>query len=745
MFARANALHAPALALAVLLPAAGFAQTDGSARLSVAITDYNGSGAGHWTVAWVTTEAGVFIKTLRKQGTSYGWTSSQWTTHTPQWNAARGGVNGSQVVDGYTSATATTYTGTNSPVILTWNCRDTNNVLVPNGNYKFWVQYAEDSGAGPYTTNGLLWTKGPAAATNTYANKGLYFTNMSVRWTPNTPPPVAPAITSAAPPGGTVGTAYSYNCTVSGTPAPGFYATGLPTGLTIGVSGLIAGTPTTAGTFIGNIIATNGVSPNATQAVSIIISAPAGNTYVGSATCATCHAARYAQFQQSIHSKMIRVGAHLPGVIHGDLRRPNAPTTNQVHWAMGGWSKEENYVRTNWTGSNWSYTVTQFKWDPIAGAYSTNLATRDWVSQCAGCHTTGFNPATRNWAELNVGCESCHGPGGDHVADGGESIFPVIDRSSENCGQCHTRGESVAMGSFTNRQFGFPIGYEAGLPNTLEFLPEPLTSTNYFFPNGTARDHRQQYLDMNHPDHAPTRHHQQGVTCVTCHDPHSAGIVTVAASLPPGTYGIKIFNNPANTTNYVAWDGGHLWNSTTHAAIPQANRSDLCKTCHSTISDHHVHQFNATALAATVSCADCHMPDLINVDPVTLRGALHPHRFAAMKPEEAMRYGPTSQPNSCTYRCHQNKGATVTERAAWADSILTQRLTPLASGVRVVGTPEYQYALQVSSNLTTWISVKTNTATALPNAAPRWGFEYTDPVSGAPQRFYRSKQIVPAP
>ncbi len=64
------------------------------------------------------------------------------------------------MVDGYTSATASTYTGTNSPVILTWNCRDTNNVLVADGNYKFWVQYAENSGAGPYTTNGLLWTKG---------------------------------------------------------------------------------------------------------------------------------------------------------------------------------------------------------------------------------------------------------------------------------------------------------------------------------------------------------------------------------------------------------------------------------------------------------------------------------------------------------------------------------------------------------------------------------------------------------
>jgi hypothetical protein len=176
-----------------------FAQTDGSARMSVTINDYTGtSGQNHWTVAWVTTESGAFIKTLWKQGTKYAFNSSQWTTHTPQWNAARGGVNGSTIVDGYTSATATSYTGTNSPVILTWNCRDTNNVLVADGNYKFWVQYAEDSGAGPYTTNGLLWTKGLTGNTNGYPNQSPNFTSMQVVWSPSgsAVPPTPPSFTA---------------------------------------------------------------------------------------------------------------------------------------------------------------------------------------------------------------------------------------------------------------------------------------------------------------------------------------------------------------------------------------------------------------------------------------------------------------------------------------------------------------------------------------------------------------------
>ncbi len=166
-----------------------FAQTDGGAKLEATILDYTGtSGASHYAVVWVTTQAGAFVKSLRKQGPS-SWTSSQWANHCGTWNTARAG---STVLDGYTSATATSYAGTNSPIILKWNCRDASNNLMPDGNYKFWIQYAEDSGQGPVTTSGLLWTKGPASATNTYANQSVNFASMKVTWTATTPPAPPP-------------------------------------------------------------------------------------------------------------------------------------------------------------------------------------------------------------------------------------------------------------------------------------------------------------------------------------------------------------------------------------------------------------------------------------------------------------------------------------------------------------------------------------------------------------------------
>jgi hypothetical protein len=87
-------------------------------------------------------------------------------------------------------------------------------------------------------------------------------------------PPVAPVITNS-PPGGFVSVPYTFQYIATGTaPITFALATGtLPPGLTLSASGIIAGSPTQAGTFTGTVTATNAAGTSPPAAFSITIGA----------------------------------------------------------------------------------------------------------------------------------------------------------------------------------------------------------------------------------------------------------------------------------------------------------------------------------------------------------------------------------------------------------------------------------------------------------------------------------------
>ena len=100
-----------------------------------------------------------------------------------------------------------------------------------------------------------------------------------------------PAITSANSTTFAVGSAGTFTVTATGSPAPTFSETGaLPTGVTLnGSTGVLSGTPGagTGGLYKITLTASNGVSPDATQAFSLTVTAPPAPPVITSGNSAT--------------------------------------------------------------------------------------------------------------------------------------------------------------------------------------------------------------------------------------------------------------------------------------------------------------------------------------------------------------------------------------------------------------------------------------------------------------------------
>lgn len=338
--------------------------------------------------------------------------------------------------------------------------------------------------------------------------------------------------------------------------------------------------------------------------------AQVGRTYVGSGKCATCHADIGAWWKRTLHSKMVRPAT--PDQIKADLKALNAPNLSEFDFAyvIGGWYKEERYVIRRGT----ELLTTPHEWDAVPQRFVIRTdGFLDWRTACIGCHTTGYSPQTRQWAELNIGCESCHGPGSAHAAAPAKANI-IIDRTAEACGSCHIRGTDNAT------KFGFPTTYRLTQPQTLlaGFTPIPMTDAGSVFPDQrTSNRHRQQFID-----YSKSKHYLNAkMGCVTCHDPH-VGTETAAR---------------------------------TQLKKPKAT---LCVSCHQTQANRFVAHAGHQKWQAT--CADCHNPRVI------ADGTISTHTFWTLPPADTLRLGPR-QANSCTYKCHK------TQSAEWAQQAVTQK------------------------------------------------------------------------
>ena len=298
-------------------------------------------------------------------------------------------------------------------------------------------------------------------------------------------------------------------------------------------------------------------------------------------------------------------------------------------------------------GQRWYHLYAGQKVDHTDPLHWTR-AGQNWNSQCAECHSThlqrGYDAAQDRYAttrtDLAVGCESCHGPGSNHLAwarqdagsqrlDADKGLGIALDerrnvswrhdptsgeplrsapldshREVETCAVCHARRRGISA--------------DPGPTGKLFDTHDPaLLDAGLYFPDG-----QQQAEVYTYGSFLQSRMYAQGVSCGDCHEAHSMKL--------------------------------------------RAQGNALCAQCHNAekydSTAHHMH----TPGSAGAQCADCHMPrrDYMQVD------GRRDHSLRVPRPDLSLQYG---VPNACN-GCHRDKDA------RWAAAAIEKAHGPQRQG-----------------------------------------------------------------
>ncbi len=165
----------------------------------------------------------------------------------------------------------------------------------------------------------------------------------------------------------------------------------------------------------------------------------------------------------------------------------------------------------------------------LNGSANTTEPKQDWIENCSGCHTTNRSATEATWSEMGVGCEACHGPGGDHVSNGGDTGKIVSSKAADICGRCHggnTTGKGL-MSDGTRWVVGFHPGGKLSDVQRLQMtsldpaeLPPPVIENhpliyNMWKASGHAKSSGGTFKIGDKEWTGP-------ITCVACHNPHQS-------------------------------------------------------------------------------------------------------------------------------------------------------------------------------------------------------------------------------
>ena len=315
------------------------------------------------------------------------------------------------------------------------------------------------------------------------------------------------------------------------------------------------------------------------------------------------------------------------------------------------------FLPFDWSRSNrvWfchTGTRTEQGWQPISP--TMRLADcGDWppsrvlgddarFSNCQSCHGSGitvaFDSAAQRWRtnfrSLAIDCESCHGPAATHVrrmragtvgADIGLLALGTLDkdRSLTTCMGCHALKTRLASGFAP----GAPV--EAYYTRYLSQLGD-----RPFTPDGRTRTFAYQ-----EGHYASDCYRNGGMTCASCHDPHSQGYRTVNGQPIPGRFDDRQCTScHASKADDVSAHTKHPVGSTGSQCVschmPYEQQHELGRAIRYARSDHSI-AIPRPALDASLgfvgACQGCHANlSTASLDAQVTRwwGTLKPHEAA---------------------------------------------------------------------------------------------------------------------
>jgi predicted CXXCH cytochrome family protein len=366
--------------------------------------------------------------------------------------------------------------------------------------------------------------------------------------------------------------------------------------------------------------------------------------YVGDKACQACHAKEHADWQLSDHKRAMEPAND--STVLGDFNNARYTAdgvTTRFYKKDGRFYLETTELNGDKAAYEVLYTfgfkplqqylvafpggrmqVTRVSWDTDKKKWfhqykGDKLHPTDWLhwtkggqnwnTMCASCHSTnlkkGYDAVAdtfhTTYSAIHVSCESCHGPGSKHAAYAGSEAYGKGDRvpgsflrslkndtlaAFNSCMPCHARKTGLDPDPVFSREL------------MDHFIPE-IPRTEYFHADGQQDDE-----DFIYTSFVQSKMYHRGVTCKSCHNPHSGKLI--------------------------------------------AQGNAMCRSCHEPKYEAFEHTGHQSSLTQ-VTCVSCHMPGKFYME----NDYRHDHSFRVPRPDLSVKYG---TPNACN-SCHQNKPA----------------------------------------------------------------------------------------